>query len=94
MAALQEIGPAAVTQVTPEETRKAIKGFPKRLASGPTGLKPQHLNDVMIPGMANEKERQIYGLVNIMAGGQAPECLQTWLCGASLVALPKTSVGH
>jgi hypothetical protein len=57
--------------------------------AGPSGLRPQHLKDALVPGLRDEVLRHMAHVVNLLGRGEAPADVQPWLCGASLVALPK-----
>ena len=89
VAALRMIAPAAAMQTDREAVGKALASFPRLSAAGPTGLRAQHVKEALAPGVRDELLRHVTDLVNILARGQAPLEAQSWLCGASLVALPK-----
>ena len=92
MQSLRVMAAAAAHQADIGEVDKALKAFPRGSAPGPTGLRPQHLKDALAPGLRDEVLRQTTKLVNLMARGEAPPDVQQWLCGASLVAIPKPSM--
>ncbi len=94
MGSLRGVSAAAAEVVEREVLETAIKSFPGGSASGPSGMKPQHLKDALAPGMADEVVRHSTALLNLMAQGRAPAEVRSWLCGASLVALPKFGGGH
>ena len=89
VANLRPIQCSAATQVGVEDVEKTIRAFPRGSAAGPSGLKPQHLRDALVPGWQDEVLRQIASLCNKLARGEAPTSVRGWLCGASLAALPK-----
>lgn len=78
-------------RVTPEQVEEAMRSFNRGSGGGPTGLRPQHLKDAMVPGWRDELVRQTTQLINLMLSGAACAEVQPWLCGASLTALPKPS---
>jgi hypothetical protein len=86
---LREISPAAAVQVTAEDVGKAVRGFPRVSAPGPSGLRPQHLKDAMAAGWADEVLRELTAVVNKMAKGNVPDNAQEYVTGANLTALPK-----
>ena len=94
LAELRPVAAAAALHIEEEMIDKAIRSFHRSSANGPSGLRPQHLKDALVPGFRDEIIRHIAGVVNLLAKGQAPPELQEWLCGASLVAIPKPTGGH
>ncbi len=72
-----------------EEVLKAVKAFPRGSAAGSSGLRPQHLQDALVPGGAHEAVRQLTALCVLLLKGRVCEGAQPWFCGAKLVALPK-----
>ena len=70
-----------------EKITEGIKSFPKGSAGGASGLRPQHLKDALIPGFADEVVRNVVGVIQVLARGDAPAAIQPYLCGASLAAL-------
>ena len=72
----------------------AIRSFPRGSAGGPSGLRPQHLQDALIPGWADEVLRQCTSVINLLAQGRAPESVRPWPGGATLTALPKPTGDH
>ena len=93
MGALREVSSAAALSLGPEVIQQVIKAFPRGSAGGPSGLKPQHLKDALVPGMADEVVRHTTALVNLLVKGEACAAAQPFLCGAALAALPKSSGG-
>ena len=86
---LRPVHPAASVVVTIEDVRRAIKSFPKGSGCGPSGLRPQHLRDALVPGFEDEVLRQLTAVINILLRGEAPDGARSFLSGASLTALPK-----
>jgi hypothetical protein len=86
---LRDVSKSAASQVTPEIAAKAIRDFPRGSAGGPSGLRPQHLKDALVPGWADEVARELALLVNAWARGEVPVQYRQYLAGASLSALPK-----
>ena len=73
---------------------KALRSFPKASGGGPSGLKPQHLRDALVPGLRDEVLRNLTAVVALLSQGLAPAELRPFLGGASLTALPKEEGGH
>eukprot|EP00973_Karenia_brevis_P092549 12412956-Karenia_brevis.AAC.1 len=90
---LRQIDRSAAPGLTTEEVERAIRSFPKGSAAGPSGLRPKHLKDAMMPGVSDEFLRQVLAVGQLLARGEAPESVREWLCGASLAALPKPQGG-
>ena len=80
--------------VTEEEVAKAIRTFPKSLAGGLDGLRPQHLKD-----MISEKSNQdillpaITSFVQLVLEGRTPVTIRPFFFGANLTALSKEQGG-
>ena len=87
--ALREVATAAATKADRATVAKALSSFARGAAAGPSGLRPQHLKEALEPGLRDEVLRHLVEVVNLLARGRAPAEVRTWLCGASLVALPK-----
>ena len=62
--------------------------------AGPSGLRPQHLRDALVPGLADEFSRKLTDVLNILVKGDTPNGIRPWICGASLMALRKDSGDH
>ena len=92
LAELRPVAPAAAPIIAPDATLKAIRSFPRGSGGGPSGLKPRHLQDALIPGFEAEVTRQVTGVLNLLLRGEAPPAVRPWLTGASLAALPKPDV--
>ena len=90
---LRPVDPGAAVQVQAEAVRTAIISFPKGSAGGMSGLRPQHLQDALVPGMQYELLRQTTAVANLALKGTMPQEIRPWFCGAKLVALPKPEGG-
>ena len=88
---LRRVASAAALQVDVGTVQKALSSFPRGSGAGPSGLRPLHLKEALAPGLRDEVLRHMTAVVNLMVRGEVPEQVQGWLCGASLVALPKPS---
>jgi len=88
---LRQAAASAALQVDAETAEKAVLGFARGPSAGPSGLRPQHVKDALVPGLRDEILRHITEVVNLLAQGRAPTEVQAWLCGAFLAAIPKTS---
>ena len=86
---LPKVSSAAALQVKPEQLEAAIRSFNRGSGAGPSGLRPQHLKDALVPGWQDELLRQVTQLANLLLSGSALAEVQPWLCGATLTALPK-----
>ena len=91
---LRRISGAAAPSFSSDALAKALASFPRGSGPGPSGLRPQHLKDALLPGFRDELLRHAAGVANILVRGEAPTSVQPWLCGASLVALPKPDGTH
>eukprot|EP00666_Eupelagonemidae_sp_cell4sb_P018124 gene18124-biopygen33237 len=67
--------------------RKAIRGFPRGTAPGPSGLRAQHLLDALKTAHGDEMLEQVTAMTNVLAQGRAPRELAPHLAGAALLAL-------
>ena len=86
---LRPVHAAASVVHDTEAVSRAIKSFPKGSGCGPSGLRPQHLRDALVPGFEDEVIRQLTAVVNILAKGEAPAEVRAFMSGAMLAALPK-----
>ena len=86
---LRPVHAAASVMVDFEAVSRAIKSFPRGSGCGPCGLRPQHLRDALVPGFEDEVLRQLTAVVNLLARGEAPDEVRSFLSGATLAALPK-----
>ncbi len=94
MAGLRQVHAAATQAVDMDAVRKAVRGFARGSAAGPTGLRPQHLKDALIAGLEDEIVRHLAQITTLLARGRAPSSIAPWLCGAKLAALEKPQGGH
>ena len=88
--ALRPISSSAAPEISLDDVVKAIRSFPRGSAAGLSALRPQHLKDALVPGMADEMLRQLCEVVDILVKGQANPAVHAWLCGGSLSALRNT----
>eukprot|EP00666_Eupelagonemidae_sp_cell4sb_P017889 gene17889-biopygen41696 len=92
---LTDLAPAssAVPELDSDMVRKAIRGFPRGTAPGPSGLRAQHLLDALKTMHGDEMLEQVTAMSNHLAQGKAPRELAPHLAGAALVALGKADGG-
>ena len=77
---------------TPAEVFKALKGLPRGTGAGPSGLRADHLRElVQVEGV--DVLPALTAVVNVLRRGEAPPQLARHIAGASLVALPKPDAG-
>ena len=93
VSALRPVHGSAVQDFTQEEMEKAILSFPKDSAAGPSSMRPQHLKDALVPGLKDEVLGKLQQLVQLLARGDAPASVHSWISGGSLVALRKKDGG-
>ena len=55
--------------------------------------RPQHLKDALVPGHKDEVLRQLAGIVDILARGEASPAARGWISGGSQQALRKQDGG-
>ena len=91
---LRPVSVNASPPLTTSDIKDAIRSFPRGLAAGPSGLRPQHLKDALVPGWRDEVVRHVADLTNLLSQGRAPSPMRPWICGASLAALPKPDGSH
>ena len=53
-AALREVHSSAAEVTDVDSLMEAMSSFPKGSAAGPSGLRPQHVRDALVPGRADE----------------------------------------
>ena len=56
---LRVVSGAAVLQMDTETVGKSVRSFARGSAGGPSGLKPQHLKDALVPGWRDVVLRQL-----------------------------------
>ena len=76
-------------QVDAARVDTCLRSFHRLSGSGPSGLKPLHVQDVANTSSRDELLEHLTSLVNIVARGDAPPSLAPYLAGAGLTALPK-----
>eukprot|EP00438_Fugacium_kawagutii_P029518 Skav222744 [mRNA] locus=scaffold2390:537725:546431:- [translate_table: standard] len=79
-------------EASAEDVVRAIRSFPRGAAPGPTGLRPDLLQQ--LTGTGGDEKPAVYmltNLVNLLADGQAPIGLRPYLGGARGTALEKAS---
>ena len=67
----------------------ALKSFNKHSGAGPSGLRPFHLRQALVPAHSDQVVDHLSSLVLLMTRGEAHADISPWLCGALLTALPK-----
>lgn len=75
---------------------KAAMSFPQGSAGGFTGLRPQHLKQILNPALGEVSERLLSELTkfsNLCLAGGVPEAIRPFFFGASLCALRKKDGG-
>ena len=86
---LRTVAAAAAVQVGTDSVAKGLADSSRGSSSGPSGLRPQHDKEALVPGLRDEILRQVTAVVNLLARGHAPDVVQEWLRGAVLAAIPK-----
>jgi len=92
-AALRRVDGRAAPTTSADEVEKGVRSFPRGSAAGLTALRPQHLKDALVPGHKDEVLRQLTGVVELLARGEAAPVVRKWICGGSLTALAKPDGG-
>eukprot|EP00971_Amphidinium_carterae_P035318 695432-Amphidinium_carterae.1 len=88
-ATLRSIHHTAALQAKMEDTLNAVQSFPKGSSAGPSGFRPQHIKDALVPGHRDEILRQLTGVTQLLLSGQVPTVCRSRLAGANLLALTK-----
>ena len=70
-----------------------VHSFPKGTAAGPSGLRAQHLLEALTSAQKTTVLEQLAGLCYLLASGQAPAEVHSFLCGATLMASPNQREG-
>ena len=91
---LRTIHAAAAPEVDVEGIFRAIQSFPRYSGGGPSGLRPNHIREALVPGSRDQILDAMVGVVNCLLRGEAPESVRADFVGASLVALPKDESSH
>lgn len=89
MASLGTPSRGLVPAIDTEAVNAAMKTFSKHSGVGPSGLRPHHLRQALVPARADQIVDHLTSVVNLLVRGEAHTDLSPWLCGASLMALPK-----
>ena len=92
---LSSLGPASrglVPAVHADDVAAALKTFNKHSGAGPSGLRPYHLRQALVPAYSDQVLDHLTGMVNLLVRGEAHADVSPWLCGAVLMALPKTNI--
>ena len=90
------IPPPTAVQATIEDVARALKSFPNGSASGPSGLRANHLKEAAFcpsPDRAIYALRSLSGVVNLMCAGKVPQAVVPYLCGATLLTSQKRDGG-
>ena len=89
---LQSLGPSSradVPEISSEEIVKAVRGFKRGSAPGPTGLGGDHVRQALSSAHSDEVAAHLTEVIRILVCGEAPLELAPHLAGATLHALPK-----
>ena len=86
---LRKVVGEGTPKLSEDMLKDAIRSFPKGSAPGPSGLKPQHLKDALVPGWTDEVLRHFAELGSKMARGEVHESARPYIVGANLAALKK-----
>ena len=84
----------AAIQVSEDDIANAIRSFPSGSSTGPDGLRPQHLLDMVTCNQGGQQLiTAITAFVNLLLNGKCPPAIATVLFGGRLIALQKKSGG-
>ena len=89
---LQSLGPSSrrdVPDISSAEVLKAVRGFRRGSAPGPTGLRGDHVREALSTAHADEVTAHLTEVIRILVRGEAPLELAPHLAGATLHAMPK-----
>eukprot|EP00663_Eupelagonemidae_sp_cell21sb_P000220 gene220-2251_t len=84
---------AAVPEIDIETVRQAVLRFPRGSAPGPSGLRPQHLQDALKSTGGDKMLEQLSALTALLSRGEAPRSVAPLLAGATLFAIAKKDGG-
>src|SRR6218665_258798 len=85
---------SAPLQVSEEQVRRQLRSFPAGSSSGPDGIRPQHLLDlVTCAEIGTGLVTAITGLINLLLTGTCPAQIKPILFGGTLIALRKKTGG-
>ena len=93
MTPLSPVNHGLVPTVDIDDVKAGISFFSKHSGCGPSGLRPWHLKQALTPAHIEEVLEQLTGLVALLVQGRAPRDVAKWLCGATLLAMPKKDGG-
>eukprot|EP00971_Amphidinium_carterae_P161645 3204629-Amphidinium_carterae.3 len=79
---LRRVQAAAAPELSTQQVLAALRSVPAGSASGPCGLKPQHLKDAICPGLQDAFVRELSLFANLVARGEVPEAVREWFFGA------------
>ena len=86
--------PSTPATIGPDFNMLAIlHSFPKDTAAGPSGLRIQHLLDAATIPLPTSICSALRDVVNLLASGNVPSQVSTYLAGGSLTALNKVKQG-
>ena len=85
--------PAAVPELSSEAVIGALKTFPRASATGPSGLRADHIKETLATAHGDEVTAHLVGPCQLLAKGEAPAVVAPYLGGARLHALPKKTGG-
>ena len=66
-----------------------MRSFPKDTAAGPSGLRIQHILDVISVPLQTPITSSLREVVNLLVSGKAPQALSSFMAGGRLIALNK-----
>ena len=81
-----------VERIKPHQLKALLRGFPACSAAGMSGLSPSTLLD-FASSTSTDGASAAADVVNLVANGDVPECVQPFLFGARLLALLKKDGG-
>ena len=74
--------------------QEALLSFAPDSATGPSGLRPQHIKGSLLPGYRDELVRSLHAVVRIMVDGNIPGTIVPCMSRASLTASRKKDGSH
>jgi len=91
---LSDINPDSALSVTESEVRQAVLSFPAGSSSGPDGMRPQHLKDMMLcRESSTDFLAALTGFTNAVLAGLCPKEVTPFFFGERLLATNKKSGG-
>ena len=70
-----------------------LRSFPKDTAAGPSGLRIQHILDVISVPLQTPITSSLREVVNLLVSGKAPQAVSKFMAGGRLIALNKNKEG-